>query len=72
MVDYTTKDAGRSSGSGIGLYLAAGAIVVVLLYALFAGGGAPSTIDPASLGETAPAALPDTGAAEPAAPIVTE
>lgn len=68
MVDYTTKDSG---GSGIGLYLAAGAILVVLLYAIFAG-GSPAEVDPATL--TAPA---DGGAAitddavEPA-PVITE
>ena len=72
MVDYTTKDAGRSGGSGIGLYLAAGAIVVVLLYALFAGGGVPSTVDPEALGETAPAVLPEAGTADTAAPVITD
>lgn len=66
MVDYTT---GKTSGSGIGLYLAAGVIVLVLLYALFAGGSGPATLDPATLSEDPAAAI----AVEPdAAPAVTE
>lgn len=52
MVDYT-KDTG--TGGGIGIYLAAGLVVLVLLYALFAGGGTSTTTDPAAIGtETAP------------------
>lgn len=50
MVDYTTK---TSSGSSIGLYLAAGVIVLVLLYALFAGGSGTTVSDPAALLEPA-------------------
>ncbi|MEY1555095.1 hypothetical protein AB3Y40_05620 [Yoonia sp. R2331] len=67
MVDYTT---GKTGGSGIGLYLAAGVVVLVLLYALFAGGGSTTTLDPATLSEDPGAAI----AVEPdaAAPAVTE
>ena len=68
MVDYTTKDSG---GSGIGVYIAVGAVLVVLLYAIFAGGG-PAEVDPAALAAPADggAAVTD-DAAEPA-PVITE
>jgi len=46
MVDYT-KDTG--TGGGFGIYFAAGLVVLVLLYALFAGGGSSTTIDPAAV-----------------------
>ena len=56
MVDYTTKD--TSTGS-LGLWIAAGVVVLVILYALFAGGGgAVDPADPAALGTA-----PDAGAA---------
>jgi len=49
MVDYTSK---TSAGFSPWLYILAGGIVLILLYAIFAGGG-PNTVDPASI--TAPA-----------------
>ncbi|MEM8537603.1 MAG: hypothetical protein AAGF56_07055 [Pseudomonadota bacterium] len=62
----------QSGGSGIG-YLVAGIIVLlVLLYALFAGGGASTTVDPASVGttETVPPTVEETEPALPTAPAV--
>ena len=49
MVDYTSK---TTSGSSLWLYILAGGIVLVLLYALFAGGGS-TEFDPATLSEPA-------------------
>lgn len=67
MVDYT-KDTG--TGGGVGIYLAAGLVVLVLLYALFAGGGTSTSSDPALVvpdaTETAPAV------ADPAPAIISE
>jgi hypothetical protein len=68
MDDYTQTKA--SSGSGIGFLVAAVIVVLVLLYALFAGGSVDTTIDPAAIGateETAPV-LEETAPAAPAAP----
>ncbi len=65
MVDYTTKETG---GSGVALYLIAGIIVLVLLYAIFAGGGGTTAGDPASLLDE-PAAAP---VADDVAPVATE
>ena len=57
MVDYT-KDTGTNRG--IGIYLAAALVVLVLLYALFAGGGSSPITDPEMVvpeaTESAPAA----------------
>ena len=39
-------------GGGIGFVVAAGLVVLLLLYALFAGGGVGTTVDPATLGTT--------------------
>ena len=76
MVDYTTKPSG---GGAVGLYIAAGAVVLVLLWAIFAGGGGTPTIDPSVTGATEPAAVetvdPATlGTTEPAttAPAATD
>ena len=52
MVDYTTKE---TSGSAIGLYIAAGAVVLILLWAIFAGGGTTTTLDPSAVGTSEPA-----------------
>lgn len=65
MVDYT-KDTG--TGRGIGLYIAGGLVVLVLLYALFAGGGAPTTLDADGL--AAPEATQTTPAVPDEAPAV--
>ena len=56
MVDYTQSKTGNARG--IGFVIAAVVVVLVLLYALFAGGSVETTADPASVGaaETAPAA----------------
>lgn len=62
MVDYTQRE---SSGFGVGIYLAVGAIILVLLYALFAGGGSGTTTDPAAL------TAPDAAAVPEAEPVVT-
>lgn len=45
MVDHTTKS---TSGGSLWLFILAGGIMLILLYALFAGGG-PKTVDPAML-----------------------
>ena len=57
-----------SSGGGIGFLVAAGLVVLVLLYALFAGGGQP--IDPATVGTTDQGApvVEDIVPVQPAAP----
>lgn len=64
MVDYT-KDTGTNRG--IGIYLAAALVVLVLLYALFAGGGSSPITDPT----LAPEATEAAPAAESPA-IITE
>ncbi len=58
MVDYT-KD--PSTNRGIGIYLAAGGVVLILLYALFAGGNtsAPEGIQAAPVAEESPAIITD-------------
>lgn len=66
MVDYS-KDSGTRGG--IGLYLVAGLVVLVLLYALFAGGGATTTGDPTLVIPEASEAAP---AVEDTAPAVTQ
>ncbi|WP_296424253.1 hypothetical protein [Yoonia sp.] len=75
MVDYTSPKTG--SGRGIGWLIAGAVVVLVLLYALFAGGGVSTTQDATGVGtvqDTAPAApvapetappLPDPGPALP-------
>ncbi len=63
-----------STSSGIGFLVAAVIVVLVLLYALFAGGSATTTVDPATVGttdETAPV-LDETTPAQPIAPTVGE
>ncbi len=67
MVDHTTSK--TSSASGIGFIVAAAIVVLVLLYALFAGGSVSTTTDPATIGaeETAPV-VEETAPAAPAAP----
>lgn len=66
MVDYTTS---KSGGSGLGLVLAAGFIVVVLLYALYAGS---SRVTPATGAPDAPAALEGVPDATAPATLPTE
>ena len=50
MDDYTQSK--TSSSGGFGFLVAAVIVVLVLLYALFAGGSAGTTIDPATIGTT--------------------
>ncbi|MEM9786983.1 MAG: hypothetical protein AAF801_10820 [Pseudomonadota bacterium] len=69
MDDYTQSR--TSSGSGIGFLVAAVIVVLVLLYALFAGGSVDPTADPAAIGATdgtAPA-VEETAPAAPAVPV---
>ena len=66
MVDYT-KDTGTNRG--IGIYLAAGLVVLVLLYALFAGGGTSTVGDPTLVAPEASEAAP---AAEESPAIITD
>jgi len=66
MVDYT-KDTGTNRG--IGIYLAAGLVVLVLLYALFAGGGTATVGDPALIAPDASEAAP---VAEEAPAIISD
>ena len=76
MADYSQSK--TSSASGIGFIVAAVIVVLVLLYALFAGGSVETTTDPAAIGaaesEAAPAldgtapALDETAPAAPAVP----
>lgn len=69
MDDYTQSR--TSSGSGIGFLVAAVIVVLVLLYALFAGGSVDPNADPATIGATDGTApvLEETAPAAPAAPI---
>lgn len=75
MVDYTTK---QSGGSAVGLYIAAGAVVLILLWAIFAGSGGTPTIDPGAVGTAEPETMqevaPNTlgGAETGTAPVITE
>ncbi|MDX8349584.1 MULTISPECIES: hypothetical protein [unclassified Cognatiyoonia] len=69
MDDYTQSR--TSSGSGIGFLVAAVIVVLVLLYALFAGGSVDPNTDPAAAGAadgTAPV-LEETAPAAPAVPV---
>ncbi len=68
MVDHTSTK--TSSASGIGFVVAAVIVVLVLLYALFAGGSVNTTTDPAAIGaeETAPI-VDETAPVVPTAPI---
>ncbi len=65
MDDYTQSK--TSSGSGIGFLVAAVIVVLVLLYALFAGGSVDPNADPATVGATdgAAPALEETAPAVP-------
>lgn len=70
MADYTTNNTG---GAGMGFIIAGAVVVLVLLYAVFAGGGASvDNTDPGAAmapGEIAPAADPAaTGEVAPVAP----
>lgn len=67
MADYSQSK--TTSASGIGFIVAAVIVVLVLLYALFAGGSVSTTTDPAAIGatETAPV-VDETAPAEPVAP----
>ncbi|MEL7179221.1 MAG: hypothetical protein AAFN63_05260 [Pseudomonadota bacterium] len=74
MDEFSHTKTNTSSGSGVGFLVAAVIVVLVLLYALFAGGSVSTTIDPATAGgaeETAPA-LEETAPAQPVAPAVGE
>ncbi len=68
MVDYTSKS--TSSGS-LWLYILAGGIVVIFLYALFAGGG-PTTVDPSTLSADPAAVSEPAATGAETAPLPTE
>ncbi len=73
MDEFSQSKANTSSGSGIGFVVAAIIVLLVLLYALFAGGsGTP--VDPAAVGATDQGApvLEETAPAQPVAPAVGE
>lgn len=74
MDDLGRTKANTPSGSGIGFLVAAAVVVLVLLYALFAGGGSDTSVDPAAVGATDQGApvLEETAPAQPAAPGVDE
>ena len=74
MDDFSQIKSNTSSGSGIGFLVAAGIVVLVLLYALFAGGGAETPVDPATLNTTDQGApvLEETAPTQPTAPAVGE
>lgn len=61
MDEFSRVTPSTSSNSGIGFLVAAVIVVLVLLYALFAGGSVSTTVDPASVGAT-----------EESAPLVEE
>jgi hypothetical protein len=67
MVDYSQSK--TRSANGIGFVVAAAIVVLVLLYALFAGGAVNAPIDPAALG--APESAPVSGEGNPTAPVAT-
>jgi len=74
MDEFTRVTPSTSSSGGIGFLVAAVIVVLVLLYALFAGGSVSTTVDPASLGagEEAAPLVEETAPAQPAAPAVSE
>lgn len=70
-MDDFTQSKTTTSGSGIGFLVAAVIVVLVLLYALFAGGSVDTTVDPAAVGATdgtAPA-VEETAPVEPTVPV---
>jgi hypothetical protein len=70
MDEFSRVTPSTSSSGGIGFLVAAVIVVLVLLYALFAGGSVSPTADPATVGapeQTAPA-LEDTAPIQPVAP----
>lgn len=73
MDEFSQIKSNTSSGSGVGFLVAAGIVVLVLLYALFAGGGA-TPVDPAAVGTTDPGApvLEESAPTQPVAPTVGE
>ncbi len=73
MDEFSHTKSNTSSSSGIGFLVAAGIVVLVLLYALFAGGGA-TPVDPATVGTTDQGApvLEETTPTQPVAPTVGE
>jgi len=74
MDEFSRTKTDTPSGSGIGFLVAAGIVVLVLLYALFAGGGVGTSVDPTTVGTTdqgAPA-LEETAPVQPTAPVVGE
>lgn len=70
MVDYSKSSSSTSSGGGIGIFVAAGIVVLVLLYALFAGGSVETTADPAAVGTAEESTAPVVDETAPAAPAV--
>ncbi|PJI92233.1 hypothetical protein BC777_1078 [Yoonia maricola] len=74
MDEFSHTNSNTSSGSGVGFLVAAVIVVLVLLYALFAGGGASTTVDPATVGtaqDGAPA-IEETAPTQPVAPTAGE
>lgn len=77
MADYDLSKAAQdgSGTGGIGLIIAGTVIVLVVLFAVFGGGGVPTEQDPASVAApeaTAPAADGAAPATDGAAPVITE
>lgn len=74
MDEFSQVNSKTSSGSGIGFLVAAVIVVLVLLYALFAGGGVSTTVDPATVGTTEQGAplVEEVAPAQPVAPAVGE
>ncbi|WP_342071358.1 hypothetical protein [Yoonia algicola] len=50
MDEFSRTKTKTSPGGGIGFVVAAALVVLLPLYALFAGGGVSTTVDPATLG----------------------
>ncbi|WP_108815884.1 hypothetical protein [Loktanella sp. Alg231-35] len=70
MDEFSRVTPSTSNGGGIGFLVAAVIVVLVLLYALFAGGSVSPTADPATVGATEEAApaLEETAPTQPVAP----
>ncbi|MCK0094881.1 hypothetical protein MWU60_04820 [Yoonia sp. F2084L] len=74
MDEFSQAKSTTSSGSGIGFLVAAVIVVLVLLYALFAGGSVSTEVDPATVGTTQEVApvVEETAPIQPVAPAAGE